>query len=107
MIVSFGSAQLAALLNSRDALSQRWGPDMAATIGRRLFDLSAATADTVEHLPNCMVAVEDNGEVTITFAASVVIQGELERAPATDPRTASDEDHMLITSLKIYESDRR
>jgi hypothetical protein len=107
MIVSFASPQLAALLNSRDAMSRRWGPDLAATIGRCLFDLSAATADTVGHLPNCIVAVEDKAEVTITFAASVIIHGVVERASPTDPGTASDEDHILITRLKIYESDPR
>jgi hypothetical protein len=107
MIVSFGSAELAALLNSRGALSQRWGPGLAATIGRRLFDLSAATADSLEHLPNCTVDVEGNGEVTITLAAAVVVRGVLERAPVTGPRTASGEDHIVITRLNIYESDRR
>ena len=107
MIVSFGSAELAALLNSRDALSQRWGPGLAATIGRRLFDLSAATTDSLEHLPNCTVDIEGNGEVTITFAAAVVVRGVRERAPATDSRTAFDEGHIVITRLNIYESDRR
>jgi hypothetical protein len=106
MIVSFGSAELAALCNSKEELSRRWGPDVANTIARRLFDLSAASADTVDHIPDSTFAVDGSDEVAITFGGSVVARGVLQRAPATDPGTATDKDHILITSLDIHESDR-
>ena len=106
MIVSFGSAELAALCNSKEALSRRWGPDVANTIARRLCDLSASTADTVDHIPHSTFAVDGSDEVAFTFGGSVVVRGVLQRAPAADPGTAIDKDHILITSLDIHESDR-
>lgn len=109
MIVSFGSVRLATLLNSRDALARRCGHDLAATIGRRLYDLCAATVDTLPHIPNSTITIGDSGEVmmTITGGGSVVLRGSLKRDPITDLKTPSDGDHILITSLEIDESDYR
>jgi hypothetical protein len=107
MIVSFGSAPLAALCNSREALARRWGPDAAATVGHRLYDLAAVTADTIEHIPDTTMTVGQAGDMTITFAETIVVRGVIERCPSTDPKTAIDEDHILITSLDVHESDRR
>ncbi len=109
MIVSFGSERLASLLNSRDALTRRCGRQVAATIGCRLYDLCAATVDTVGHIPNTTITTESTGEVmmTITCAGYVVIRGLLERAPIADRKAASDRDRIVITALEMDESDRR
>jgi hypothetical protein len=106
MIVSFGSAELAALCNSKEALSRRWGQKHATAIARRLCDLSAATADTVDHIPFCTFAVDGRDEVSITFGGSVVVRGVLHRGLAAGSGTTPNEDHILITSLDIHESDR-
>lgn len=106
MIVSFGSAALAALCNSKEALSRRWGAKYATAIARRLCELSAATADTIGDIPFSTFSVDGSDEVSITFGGSVVVRGVLHRLPGAGPRTTIDEDHILITSLDIHESGR-
>jgi hypothetical protein len=107
MIVSFATSALTALCNSGDALSRRWGPDVATRIGRRLYDLAAATADTITHIPDTSITVDDIGDATITFGGMVVVHGIIERGRSADPKTATEGDHILITSLDVHESDRR
>jgi hypothetical protein len=105
--VSFASAALAALCNSQERLSRRWGPDTAEAVGRRLFDLAAATAATLDRIPEARVVVDSAGESTITFANKIVVRGVINPSKHEGRETRTDADHILITSLDIHGSDRR
>jgi hypothetical protein len=100
MQVSFASSELAALCNSEAALTVRWGPHAARSVGRRLFDLSAASASTISLIPGATVTSHGDGETAVTFSSEIVIHGVL----ATTPTTT---DHILISSLDVHGSDHK
>jgi hypothetical protein len=101
MDVTFGSAALAALCNSEEHLTQRWGRDIGRIVGRRLLDLVAATAATLDRLPEAKVTVTGTGETTITFADVIVVRGIINAPNAGTRGTLADADHMMITGLDV------
>ena len=107
MDVSFGSAALATLCSSEGRLAQRWGPDVAKIVGRRLFDLTAATAASLDHLPGARVTDSGANEITITFGESIVIHGVLNSEGAGEHRALADVDHIVITSLDVQKGGLR
>lgn len=99
MLVSFGSAELAALCNSETALAQRWGRSLAAKIGQRLLDLSAITAVSIDLIPGTRMTPLDDGAAAIDFSGEFSIRGVVRPRPGAS-------DHILITSLEVHGSDR-
>jgi hypothetical protein len=96
MDVSFQTKGLAAVCNSEQRLAERWGPDLGRIVGRRLLDLAASTAATIDQIPTARVRRRNTGETTVTFAEAIVIRGRLER-----PRPA-DEDRFVIMSVEVH-----
>jgi hypothetical protein len=98
MRVSFAESRLAALCNSEAALAERWGRPVARRVCRRLLDLSAASASTINLIPGALVNSRSNGETTITFSDEILIRGVI------SPRQTVT-DHILITSLDVHGGD--
>jgi hypothetical protein len=107
MDVTFGSAALAALCNSGERLAQRWGPAMGGIVGRRLLDLAAATAGTIDRIPDVKIAISETGETTLTFAELIVVRGIIGSSKERARGRWTDTDHIMITSLDVHGSDRR
>jgi hypothetical protein len=107
MDVTFGSAALASLCSSQGRLAQRWDPDLAKIVGRRLFDLTAATAASLERIPGARVTDSGAGEITITFAETIIIHGLLNPEEARVGGPQADVDHLVITSLEVQKGGRR
>jgi hypothetical protein len=105
MELTFGSAALAALCSSEEQLSECWGPGTGRTVGRRLLDLAAATAGTLDRLPEAEVAANGNGEIAIQFADAIVVRGVLEPANDGARGAHADPDQFMITSLTIRDTD--
>lgn len=103
MDVTFSSAALAALCNSEERLTQRWGRDIGRVVGRRLLDLVAATAASLDRLPEAMVSVNGAGETTITFADAIVVRGVINPSNAGTRGTRAEADHMMITGLDVQQ----
>lgn len=97
--MSFADPGLAALCNSRARLVDRWGPELATIIGRRLLDLAAASPDCLNRLPGVRVILED-GSAVITFEGVVQIRGALTPGPRMRGQIAGDS-HLIITSLTV------
>jgi len=106
MDVIFGSAALAALCNSEERLAQRWGPDIGKTVGRRLFDLAASAAATLDRIPEAKIVVNGIGETTITFSERIIIRGVINPSQSRTRALRADADYMVITSLDVQGSDR-
>jgi hypothetical protein len=100
MEVAFGSAALAALCNSERGLSDRWGPGLGRTIGRRLFELRSADARNLDRLPRVSVSIDDQGVTTIDFNGEVIVRGRI----STDGTSG---DCILITGLEVQGSAQR
>lgn len=98
MLVSFASSELAALCNSRSALARRWGDPLADVIGRRLLDLSAMTASSIELIPGARMSPLDDGAASVDFHGEFSIEGVVRHHP-------DGSDHILITSLEVHGSD--
>ncbi|MGD0985264.1 MAG: hypothetical protein ABSA65_15850 [Acidimicrobiales bacterium] len=107
MDVTFGNKALAALCNSEERLVQRWGPDIGETVARRLFDLAASTAASIDRIPEAEVVVNGTGETTITLSERIVIRGVINSAQARTRRSRADADYMVITSVDVPGSERR
>jgi phage protein D len=107
MDVTFGSAALANLCSSEARLAQRWDPDVAKIVGRRLFDLAASSAASLERIPGARVTDNGADEITITFAERIVLHGVLNRETATERGPLADVDHIVITSLEMQKGGRR
>jgi hypothetical protein len=103
VIVSFASPDLAKLCNSREHLARLWGADIADAVGRRLCDLAAADAATLEQLPGVAVELATGGRITLTVAHRIVLQGRLHTVAPTAHQ--ADVEHILIDSVAIYGSD--
>lgn len=98
MDVSFASSELAALCNSEARLVARWGHAAARLVQRRLFDLAAASASTVDLVPGAAVTSAASGATMIVFSNTIVVHGVI---TATGPTT----DHILISSLEVHGSE--
>ena len=104
MDVSFGSESLAALCNSERRMAARWGQEVAEVLGRRLLDLAASTAGSLERIPTAAVAMDGKGKTTIRFMQTIVVKGVIQ--PAGDPdETSSDDDAFVIESVEVQEDD--
>jgi hypothetical protein len=103
MDLSFADAALAALCNSEGRLAERWGPEVARLIARRLLELAATDADAVERLPRAQVrAAEDTGETIIDFGGGdMVFRGEIHDGTAAGSGKTESRTHMLITGLDV------
>jgi hypothetical protein len=96
MDVSFHTEGLAALCDSERRLAERWGPELGRLVGRRLLELAAATAATLEQIPTARVRTHRSGDTTITFADAVVIRG---RVDASGHARGADAERFVIISV--------
>lgn len=101
MDVTFGSAALAALCNSEQRLAQRCGPDLGKLVCRRLFDLAASTAASLDRIPDAKISVNGTGETTIIFSERIIIRGVINPSQARTSGSRVDADFMVITSLDV------
>jgi len=107
MDVTFRTAALAALCSSGKSLAQRWGPEVGRTVARRLLDLAAVDAATLDRLPGARVSMNRAGETTVAFGDEIVVRGIIDQ-PADGSRAARrDADQMLIISLAVHRSYQR
>jgi hypothetical protein len=103
MDLGFGSTGLAALCNAERLMVERWGTEMGRTVGKRLLDLAAATAGTIERIPTASVVRNDDGAMTITFDDAITISGQL----TTGEDAASvDADQFVISRIRVKEDTR-
>ena len=100
MDVSFASAGLAALCNSGSAMAEQWGSDIGELIGRRLLDLAAVDAASIERLPGARVSADGNGESEIAFADTIIVRGVIS-AIAETRRAAMNAEAFLITAIEV------
>jgi hypothetical protein len=100
MDLGFGSAGLATLCNAERLMVERWGPDAGRTVGKRLLDLAAATAWTIEQIPTAVVVRDDHGAMTITFDDVIAISGQL---TAGDDGAPVDADQFVISRIRVKE----
>jgi len=107
MNVIFSTAALATLCNSERQLSKRWGPDIGRTIARRLLDLAAAEAATLDRLPGVVVSTNRSGETAMTFGDEIVVHGFIGSLVDGDRATPTDADDIVITSLHVRGSNQR
>jgi len=103
MEVSFETADLAVLCNSQRRMAERWGPKTSRTVGRRLIDLAASTATTIERIPDASIETRSDGKTTITFADAVVVRGVLQASAPRVDKTAADADCFVISSVEVKE----
>jgi hypothetical protein len=106
MDLSFDNAALATLCNSERRLIQRWGAETGRTVARRLLELAAADAATVDRLPGTSVTIDGGGDITIIFADSIVVRGVLTKSGYGPKRTQQSGEHIVITSLSVQGSDQ-
>jgi hypothetical protein len=97
--VSFSTPALAALCNSERRLVQRWGRVRGRTIARRLLDVAAADAETLDRLPGATVSTDGSGETVIVFGGDIVVRGTIRTMGGDHARTDADE--IIITSLEV------
>lgn len=107
MDVTFTSAALAALCNSERRLTQRWGTEIGRAVARRLLELAAADAATLDRLPGARISINGAGETIVTFGEAIMIRGIIDNSTDGARASRSDSDRMVITSLDVHESDQR
>lgn len=107
MDVSFDSAELAALCNSERCLTDRWGPELGRSIARRLLDVAAADAASLDRLPGARVSVNGTGETTIAFGGAIVVRGVISKSNDGPPGARAETDSMVITGLDGHGGDER
>jgi len=103
MDLDFDSEGLAALCNAERLMVERWGPEMGRTIGKRLLDLAAATAATIERIPTASTTRGRDGQMTITFNGAIVISGQL---IACADGARKDTDQFVIATVIVDENRR-
>jgi hypothetical protein len=103
MDLGFGSTDLAALCNAERLMVERWGTEMGRTVGKRLLDLAATTAETIERIPTASVVGNDDGAMTITFDDVIAISGQLTTGGGGAP---VDADQFVISRIRIKEDTR-
>lgn len=107
MDLTFRTAALAALCNSERGLARRWGPERGRTVARRLLDLAAADAATLDRLPGAQVSTDGAGETVVAFGDEIVVRGVIRSSDDGTRATRADADHMMITGLDVRGSSRR
>jgi hypothetical protein len=70
--LSFADAQLAALCNSRQQITSRWGHEGFTAVSRRLAELFAVDGADVVKLPMTTITDGDDGIITIECDRGVV-----------------------------------
>ena len=100
MNVSFHTEGLAAICNSERRLVERWGPDLGRVVGRRLLDLAASTAATIEQIPTARVRRRDTGETVVMFEDAIVLRGRFDTSGDARPE---DEDRFVIMSVEVHD----
>lgn len=100
MYITFGNASLAALCNSQRRLAERWGPDLARAVGRRLFELSAAGEEHLPRLPRAAVTQNRGDETIVDFDGEVVVRGIV----GTD---GAHSEYMVITGVEVQGARKR
>ncbi len=103
MDLGFGSTGLAALCNAERLMVERWGAEMGRTVGKRLLDLAAATAGTIERIPTASVVRDDGGAMTIMFDDAIAISGQLTTGGEDAP---VDADQFVISRIRVKEDAR-
>ncbi len=101
MDLSFRTPALAALCNSEQRLAQRWGSKLGRTMARRLLEVAAADAATLDRLPGAIVGTDGSGETVITFSGEIVIRGVIDHRKAGTRFVGSDA-HMLISAVDVH-----
>jgi hypothetical protein len=107
MDVTFDSAALAALCNSKQRLTRRWGQERGSVIARRLVELASVGADAIARLPRARVSSNGSGETIIDFGGEVVVRGAIisdlsdSASAPVDRRT-----RLVITGLDVLRSDQ-
>jgi hypothetical protein len=101
MDVSFDTADLAALCNSERRMAERWGTDMGMLIGRRLLDVAASTAATLDRIPTAHVANDGAGKTIVTFADTIVVRGRIEPSEYSADQAAADAERFVIASVEV------
>jgi len=104
MDLGFGSTGLATLCNAERLMIERWGPDTGRTVGKRLLDLSAATAGTIGQIPTATVLRDDDGAMTITFDDAITMSGQLTSGGDGAP---ADADQFVISRIRVKKDARR
>lgn len=107
MNVTFNDAALAALCSSERRLTQRWGSEVGRTVARRLLDLAAVNAATIDRLPGARVNKDGSGETVVTFGDAIVVRGIISNATDDSRGPRADADHMMITRLDVHGSEQR
>ena len=100
MVVTFHSAELAALCNSQRRLVNRWGADAGHTVCRCLLEIGAADSTSLDRLPRAEVSDNGRGETIIDFGDEVVVRGVISA-------DGYDGERIVITSLKVQGSVQR
>ena len=106
MDLGFSTPGLAALCNAERLMVERWGPDVGRTMAKRLLDLAAVTAGTIDRIPTAMIATGKNGATTMTFAGTIVIRGVITTSSASADDTTADADQFVISSIEVKEGRR-
>lgn len=101
MNVSFSTAALATLCNSERRLAQRWSRERGRRVARRLLDLAAADAGSLDRLPGATVSTNGTGETIVTFGGEIVVCGIIRTSEAGARAARTDVDHIIITSLDV------
>ena len=99
MAVAFRDGALAELCNSRARLNARWGAELGAEIARRLYELHAADASTVQALPHARVESGPGRNLTIEFQHGLVVRCERGSADHAD-------DLFVISDIYVNEEER-
>jgi len=107
MNVTFSTAALAALCNSERRLTQEWGPEVGRRVARRLLDLAAADAATLERLPWATVSTNGSGEVVVEFGDEIVVRGVIANSGDGTRSARTDDDRVVITNLDVHGSNQR
>jgi hypothetical protein len=108
MDVTFATAELAALCNSEQRLTKRWGPEAGRLVARRLLDLAAVHAPAVGRLPGASIRMgEEDEAAVITFGGDIVIRGVITAAREGPTGTRGSAERIVITSVDVHESVRR
>lgn len=102
MDVTFADAALAALCNSEQGLTRRWGPVSGRTVARRLLELAAVDEQALSLLPRAQVRMDSAGETIIDFGGEVVIRGSITDRPPGGPATTACRSQLVITSLEVH-----
>lgn len=105
MDVTFSSASLAALCNSEERLTRRWGSSIGKTVARRLLDLAAATTTTIETIPEATLVADDAGSASIAFGDRIVVRGVIKSREESNSGGLTDAEQITITSLEVNGSE--